>query len=412
MPADFRSDVRPAESAGSSACSPCRDDQLHGRRAASVGGHRREVSNPQDRIVAIGKTGTVNPSRTSVINASAEAAAAFVGGVVLAGLLLETQAEPGTSSQLAASMAVRWSLALAIAFCLWRLGAAISGRPRQPMLAAVGLGTTALSAGALLGWGVLTFALAALLPRVLVFVDRHFDLAMGPSSWRLLDAPYDAAFWLQMAVGSFLLVPIVEELFFRGYLQSRLIEAAGPATGIALTALFFTACHVQYLQPNAIAIGSLFGLAFSALLLGYLRYQTASIWPPLICHALSNLPAKGACEIALLLLMMGILLWWRRRIAVLLHGLWDTLRPIRGGWFATGATVLLVVVGTALVLPAWRSVFATAAAGLALLGAWWQRRCKFKDPEAESAGGATLGQVRSPAASRPAAPPAAGRPKW
>jgi membrane protease YdiL (CAAX protease family) len=58
-------------------------------------------------------------------------------------------------------------------------------------------------------------------------------------------------FWLLAAIMSYALIPVVEELIFRGYYQRRLAEDWGDGPAIIGTACFFTFAHRQYLIANA-----------------------------------------------------------------------------------------------------------------------------------------------------------------
>lgn len=81
-----------------------------------------------------------------------------------------------------------------------------------------------------------------------------------------------------------LCAPILEELFFRGYLFNRLRNTKLGFTGTALTtSLLFTLAHVnQYSLPQLSMIMIL------ALVLFYLRERSGSIWLPMQVHFLQN----------------------------------------------------------------------------------------------------------------------------
>ncbi len=71
-----------------------------------------------------------------------------------------------------------------------------------------------------------------------------------------------------------------EELLFRGYMQSRLVERWGPAVGILIASLLFGVFHIM---PHAIAFATPIGIW-----LGLVAWRTGSTWPGIICHALLN----------------------------------------------------------------------------------------------------------------------------
>jgi len=71
-----------------------------------------------------------------------------------------------------------------------------------------------------------------------------------------------------------------EELFFRGYLQRRLVARLGAAPGILLTALAFGLVHWDVHH-------SLFAFVFG-LFLGWASYVADSTWPAIVAHAINN----------------------------------------------------------------------------------------------------------------------------
>ena len=77
------------------------------------------------------------------------------------------------------------------------------------------------------------------------------------------------------------LVPaFVEELFFRGYMQRRLMARWRPSAAIPTVAVIFAAFHGSPLA----ALGVLpLGLCF-----GILAWRTGSLWPGIVCHAFVN----------------------------------------------------------------------------------------------------------------------------
>jgi uncharacterized protein len=93
------------------------------------------------------------------------------------------------------------------------------------------------------------------------------------------DADIVKAGWLILTVG--LAAPIGEELFFRGYISTRLELRHGPWLGILITSIFFGILHMD-LVHSAYAL-------FLGLYLGYLTLRTGSILPALAGHLLNNL---------------------------------------------------------------------------------------------------------------------------
>jgi membrane protease YdiL (CAAX protease family) len=79
------------------------------------------------------------------------------------------------------------------------------------------------------------------------------------------------------------LAPVAEEVFFRGYMQTRLRDRWGAKWAIAITAIAFGLFHADRIQtPAAIVMG---------LALGYIAESSGSIRPAVVCHVINNLVA-------------------------------------------------------------------------------------------------------------------------
>jgi membrane protease YdiL (CAAX protease family) len=96
--------------------------------------------------------------------------------------------------------------------------------------------------------GVVLFAVAEILTMLLTALNTL--VPMGEQiAWREAMQQLDwntPAFWLFTAVGSYGLVAIMEEIFYRGYVQTRLEEDFGAPVAILATAFLFTLSHSQY----------------------------------------------------------------------------------------------------------------------------------------------------------------------
>jgi membrane protease YdiL (CAAX protease family) len=110
------------------------------------------------------------------------------------------------------------------------------------------------------------------------------------------DLPYTAnrGFWwiVTMFCVQLLMVALPEELFYRGYLQTRLSQRfrrpvmlfggdVGPA--VMVTSAIFALGHLIAIPaPGRLAV------FFPSILFGWLRSRTGTIWPSVVLHALSN----------------------------------------------------------------------------------------------------------------------------
>jgi membrane protease YdiL (CAAX protease family) len=147
-----------------------------------------------------------------------------------------------------------------------------------------------------LGWlvaaGVLTYAAGQLLGRVVNHVGSFVDLGetvpwrtalfqMSLGRWEV---------WLFYFVLGFGLVAVLEELFFRGYIQARLAEDLGHPSAIVVGTSIFAFSHGQYLLANVYSIGTLIALIVGALGFGIVFARTGSLVPSIVAHALVNTP--------------------------------------------------------------------------------------------------------------------------
>jgi membrane protease YdiL (CAAX protease family) len=82
-----------------------------------------------------------------------------------------------------------------------------------------------------------------------------------------------------------------EELFFRGYLQRRLVARFGPAVGIVVAAVLFGIAHWDWHH-------SLFACAFG-LFVGTAAWAADSVWPAIVAHVVNN-------TVSVLTLVLGL----------------------------------------------------------------------------------------------------------
>ena len=76
---------------------------------------------------------------------------------------------------------------------------------------------------------------------------------------------------------------VAEELFFRGYMQTRLAEAWGATRAVLVTAACFGVLHVDLSGVHMV-------LAFAmGLYLGFVVERTGSVLPAVVCHVINNI---------------------------------------------------------------------------------------------------------------------------
>jgi membrane protease YdiL (CAAX protease family) len=149
-------------------------------------------------------------------------------------------------------------------------------------------------------------------------------------------------FWLFAGILSYAVIPIIEELIFRGYYQRRLAEDWGDGPAIVGTACFFTFAHRQYLVANAYNITMIASLFCVAIGLGIVFAWTRSLIPSIIAHAIINVPMTPVWQGALLVVFAtGAFFAWSGGVRVFTNT-------------TVGACAVLAVLETAYVIAAGR----------------------------------------------------------
>jgi len=119
---------------------------------------------------------------------------------------------------------------------------------------------------------VMTVASLILVPRI---------IPVPPQRDTLLEAyarmPYGTAAILALAA---VVAPLLEEFFFRGWIQRRLERRMPAGRAILLTAAIFSAAHFEMFGfPTRLLFG---------LVAGYVAWSTRSIWPGVVLHGFYN----------------------------------------------------------------------------------------------------------------------------
>jgi len=81
--------------------------------------------------------------------------------------------------------------------------------------------------------------------------------------------------------------PIVEELFFRGLVQTRLVGRYGPGWGITVTSIVFGCAHlIGWQGPGSLLAAT--AIAASGGVLGFLRHRTGRLGTSTAAHSMFN----------------------------------------------------------------------------------------------------------------------------
>ena len=185
---------------------------------------------------------------------------------------------------------------------------------------AYGLTRAARPWKALILAGLATVVLAAWPVLVHTLVDAIHPLgAMAPWRQGFFDMSWRRwQFWLFAGILSYAVIPVVEELIFRGYYQRRLAEDWGDGPAIIGSACFFTFAHRQYLIANTYNITMIASLFCLAIGFGVVYAWTRSLIPSMIAHAIINVPMTPLWQGALLVLFaIGAFFVWRGGIGAI-----------------------------------------------------------------------------------------------
>ena len=105
------------------------------------------------------------------------------------------------------------------------------------------------------------------------------NLSRGP----LVDAGLE--YLIGTAVLALIFAPLLEELFFRGFMFAGLAGRWGPYWAALASALLFMGAHLEPIRfPPLFVLG---------LLLAWLYHRTRSLWSPILVHLMNNAIAVG-----------------------------------------------------------------------------------------------------------------------
>lgn len=243
-----------------------------------------------------------DPKLIGRLSAFAETALLLVAGSLVAGAIARETGlgqrdardellygEAGPQWLAAASTEAQWlilrfglTLLAAWLICWW-----IGGPTRK----LAGLSRGGRSLGDLIGFGVVMGVLLAAPPFGLRVLNEMYAIGEGTPFWRLMaESEWTLEFWLFMAASSFVLVPIVEELFFRSYMLGRYRMHFTAGGAVLLSAAVFWVSHGQYIQADLNLIINSAMAFITAAILAWSVVRTGSVLPAIIAHMIFNLP--------------------------------------------------------------------------------------------------------------------------
>jgi len=134
------------------------------------------------------------------------------------------------------------------------------------------------------GRGILGYLAVLPICAVLVWLPSLWFKPEQMPTHNMLLAMGELTGWWRVAiiVSATVLVPLAEEMFFRGLLQSMLRRYLGrPWAAVILTSVFFCLVHIPYWHT----MGALFALG---IVLGYNYERCGRLYPAILIHALFN----------------------------------------------------------------------------------------------------------------------------
>jgi membrane protease YdiL (CAAX protease family) len=193
----------------------------------------------------------------------------------------------------------------------------------------------------LIGIGILMGLLASLPEQILRLVDVYVPLGPGTRFWALqARVPWNIGFWLYMAVGSFVIVPIFEELYTRGYLLGRLRESYSAGGSLLAMAIFFSLAHGQFHHANIVSVSGEVILFFWAMILGYAVYRTGSLVPAIIAHLIINVPMIVDIRWIILFISLVALVIWQKTFMAWIIDIVRLLRTV-DDWIWTFIAIIV-----------------------------------------------------------------------
>lgn len=102
--------------------------------------------------------------------------------------------------------------------------------------------------------------------------------------------------WVALGVVTCVGAPVVEELFFRGVLQTRFVRLLGPVSGIVLASVLFGTAHLLDWAGPVTFVYAL-SVAGGGLVLGTVRHLTGRLGTSMVTHAFFNAQALVALAV-------------------------------------------------------------------------------------------------------------------
>ena len=130
---------------------------------------------------------------------------------------------------------------------------------------------------------VLSAFAASLIP----LPSRSLDETRRDVAERVLDTPTD---WLVLALVVVIGAPLVEEIFFRGVVQRRLVARYQPVVGIGIASVLFGAAHLLA-WDGVVSLTYAWAVAAGSVVLGAIYHLTGRLGTAIAAHVFFNAQA-------------------------------------------------------------------------------------------------------------------------
>lgn len=139
------------------------------------------------------------------------------------------------------------------------------------------------------------YAIAFLLGSIYTFIQvplfHIYDLTFNASHPKFFELS-PSKILTTKAIGSILLLPLSEELFFRHYIQKELHTKYKPFIAIGVASLLFASIHLPYIalfiERFEFSAARAFIALFGGLIAGIIYYKSKSIGPSILFHVMWN----------------------------------------------------------------------------------------------------------------------------
>lgn len=123
------------------------------------------------------------------------------------------------------------------------------------------------------------------------FIEIVFSLIPGfPPHISYSVKSENLEFWLVLSlITRVVIIPISEELFFRGFILKGLMSKYSPVIAVIASAILFGLIHFYWFDPSMLGIRTVFIVSIGGLIAGFLYVKSGKLLYPITFHVSWNL---------------------------------------------------------------------------------------------------------------------------